>query len=190
MDKRFKNFEKFYCNQAGGGDDYPVFKGSRYMRGHGFLGRMLGKVARPLWALFGKHLLSAGLNVADDVISKKRKFKEAFGVHGRAAGRQALDDTSSLLNRSMASLNQENMDHMDHAQTGGGKKQRKRGPAKQKAAAKPRKKAKTKKPKKPKKPKKRNSNPKSSFKAKPPSRAVKFGQNRQNRQVSDFFQNL
>ena len=186
MDKRFKDFEKYYCIQAGGGDDYNVFKGSRYMKGHGFLGRIMGKVGRPLWNLVGKHLLSAGLNVADDVISKKRKFKDAFGVHGRAAGRHALTDTSALLSKSMANMdNMNELEEMDHLQTGSGKRRvgrpKKRPKQKRTTAVK-------KNNNKGKKNSKGKKNPnKKSVALKTPKRKVKKRQKQEN---LDFFNNL
>jgi len=75
-------YEDYYSRQAGG--EMPVFAGSRYQRGHG-LGSILGGFFRrfivPLFKTHGKTLaldtLRTGMNVADDVLSSGRGFKES-----------------------------------------------------------------------------------------------------------------
>lgn len=87
------DYNKYFEDQAGRGvPEYPVFRGARHMRGHGFLGRIAGKLAVPLWKFLGKHLVKAGMNVADDVISKKRHWKESMKENAKNYGRQAFTE--------------------------------------------------------------------------------------------------
>jgi hypothetical protein len=73
-------YEDYYMNQSGGG--VPVFQGSRGQRGHG-LGSMLSglfRSAMPLLkrglAVFGKHALKTGAEIATDV-SEGQSLRDA-----------------------------------------------------------------------------------------------------------------
>jgi len=76
-------YEDYYSCQAGG--EMPVFAGSRYQRGHA-LGSILGGFFRrfivPMFKKHGKTLaldtVRTGMNVADDVLSSGRGFKESI----------------------------------------------------------------------------------------------------------------
>jgi len=75
-------YDDYYSRQVGG--EIPVFVGSRYQRGYG-LGSVLGGFFRrfvvPLFREHGKTLamdaLRTGMDVADDVLSGQRGFKES-----------------------------------------------------------------------------------------------------------------
>ena len=82
-------YHDYYRNQAlqRGGFDMPYFAGTRYQRGHG-LGSIFGNIFRGLKSIFpsvlrkvGRHALSTGVNIANDVLEGK-KFKDAAMSHG------------------------------------------------------------------------------------------------------------
>lgn len=82
-------YESYYLDQSGSG--IPVFAGSRGQRGHG-LGSILGGLFRSALpmikrglAVFGKHALKTGLEIANDVVegesirnSAKRRVPESI----------------------------------------------------------------------------------------------------------------
>jgi len=75
-------YEDYYSQQVGG--QVPVFRGSRYQRGHG-LGSVLSGLFRrfvmPLFTTHGKTLalnaLRTGMDLADDVLGSGQTLKES-----------------------------------------------------------------------------------------------------------------
>ena len=75
-------YDDYYSRKVGG--EIPVFKGSRYQRGHG-LGSVLGGLFRrfviPLFTTHGKTLalnaLRTGVDVAEDVLGSGKTLKES-----------------------------------------------------------------------------------------------------------------
>jgi len=75
-------YDDYYSQKVGG--EIPVFKGSRYQRGHG-LGSVLGGLFRrfviPLFTTHGKTLalnaLRSGMDVADVVLASGKTLKES-----------------------------------------------------------------------------------------------------------------
>ena len=71
-------FEKYYMQQQGGGDNFPVYRGTFRQRGHGLgnvLGSLIGRFAPSLKAL-APHLLRTGADIFDDMRDGK-SFKDA-----------------------------------------------------------------------------------------------------------------
>ena len=81
-DASHEMYDDYYSRQVGG--EIPVFKGSRYQRGHG-LGSVLGGLFRrfviPLFTTHGKTLalnaLRTGVDVAEDVLGSEKTLKES-----------------------------------------------------------------------------------------------------------------
>jgi hypothetical protein len=82
-------YHDYYRNQAlqRGGFAMPYFAGARYQRGHG-LGSIFGSIFRGLKSIFpsvmktvGRHALTTGVNIANDVLEGKN-IKEAAKTHG------------------------------------------------------------------------------------------------------------
>jgi hypothetical protein len=79
----------------------PVFRGSRYMHGHGFLGRMARRVAMPLIRFIGKHLAQTGVDVASDLIAGRTKLKDSLKINARRNAQSAMDEGVPLLKRKL-----------------------------------------------------------------------------------------
>lgn len=96
---------RYYCEQAGSG--IPVYRGARFMHGHGFLGRMASRVAIPLFKFLGKSLATTGLDIASDVIAGRQGFKQAVKSNFRSNRQKMADDIIPLLKNgvSTGSLN-------------------------------------------------------------------------------------
>lgn len=121
-------YHDYYENQAlqRGGFDMPYFAGVRYQRGHG-LGSIFGNIFRGLRSIFpsvlktvGRHALSTGVNIANDVLEGK-KLKDAavsHGLHGlKAAAGEVVPEIVETIKQSARS---------DVDQSGSGSRKRKR----------------------------------------------------------------
>lgn len=58
--------DEYYKRQAGNG--IAGFTGVRYQKGHGFFGRLLSGAVLPFLKFIGKNALSAGANIARDLV--------------------------------------------------------------------------------------------------------------------------
>lgn len=102
MESRRQDYAKFYCDQVGSG--IPVYRGSRFMHGHGFLGRLAKRAALPLFKFLGKHLANAGLDIADDVISGRQNFKSALKSSLKSNSKNAAEEAIPILKRKISNL--------------------------------------------------------------------------------------
>jgi len=90
--------EFYLSRQVGHGLD--GFEGMAYQRGHGLgsffkgLFRLILPVAKTVGKTFGSEALSAGANIAGDLV-RGRSAKEAFEDHGRTAAANLMDKTAS-----------------------------------------------------------------------------------------------
>jgi hypothetical protein len=86
-------FAEYYTQQAGSG--LTGFEGVRYQKGHGFFGRLLSKAIYPLLRFLGKQAFNTGINVASDVIEKKKNWrqsaKERMKETGKNVAKAGLD---------------------------------------------------------------------------------------------------
>lgn len=97
-EERKSMIENYYKQQVGNG--LPAFVGRKYQRGHG-IGNMLSGLMKSAIPLLkksgksvGKHLLSAGMNIATDVLSGKN-IKESSKKRLKAGGRNAIRELKS-----------------------------------------------------------------------------------------------
>lgn len=88
------HYSQYYTNQCGHG--LPVFRGSRYQRGHG-IGNLLAGAFRsvlpkliPAAKSVGKTVLKQGMEVASDVLNG-RSLKESAKHRARRGGMELLD---------------------------------------------------------------------------------------------------
>jgi hypothetical protein len=79
-------FIEYYKDQAGSG--ITGFQGVRYQRGHGFFGRLLSKAIYPLLRFLGKQAFSTGVDIASDVIEKKKPWKQSARDRFKETGQQ------------------------------------------------------------------------------------------------------
>lgn len=98
-----KDYEDYFCHQAGYG--IPVFVGGRSQKGHGlgsFFGG-LGRMVLPWLKTGGKALLKeglgTGLQIAQDALSG-RNFGESMRDRAKAAGQRLLHGAVNHLNQS------------------------------------------------------------------------------------------
>lgn len=88
----YNPYEEYYLNQVGSG--LGGFEGTRFQRGHGFFGRLFTSKILPALKFLGKHALSAGINVADDVLhggNVKESFKTRFKETGHDVAEKAVN---------------------------------------------------------------------------------------------------
>jgi hypothetical protein len=76
---------EYYKDQAGSG--LVGFHGVKYQRGHGFFGRILSKAVFPLLRFLGAKALSTGAQVATDVLTDDKDWKESMKTRFKAAGK-------------------------------------------------------------------------------------------------------
>jgi hypothetical protein len=76
---------EYYKDQAGSG--LVGFHGVKYQRGHGFFGRILSKAVFPLLRFLGAKALSTGAQVANDVLTDDKDWKESMKTRFTAAGK-------------------------------------------------------------------------------------------------------
>lgn len=103
---------KYYVQQAGSG--LIGFEGVRYQKGHGLWGKLFGFI-RPALRYLGNQALGTGLDIADDVLDGKN-LKESALNRFRNTGRKIASDTVAR--------------GRQFAQTGSGRKRRRRVTAK------------------------------------------------------------
>jgi len=82
------SFQTYYSNQAGNG--IAGFSGVRYQKGYGFFGRLLNSAVIPFIKFLGKNALSAGMNVANDLMETNDfSMKNIKDVGKQRLGEQA-----------------------------------------------------------------------------------------------------
>lgn len=95
-------YEDYYLQQAGNGG-IPIFVGSRFQRGHGGLGNLLGGLTRmfvPLLKKGGKTLLKEGLRTGVDILGDV-----VGGSDIKSSAKKRIQQSGSrLLNSAAASL--------------------------------------------------------------------------------------
>jgi hypothetical protein len=124
-------YQDYYRNQAfglrqhGGFDNMPFFRGSSYQRGHG-LGSIFGNIFRGLRAIMpsvfktvGRHALTTGVNIANDVLEGK-KLKESVRQHGLQGLKSAAGEVAPVLLDTIKRSAHDNVD-----QSGSGLRKRK-----------------------------------------------------------------
>src|SRR5690348_10116583 len=91
-------YQRYYAEQAGFGDDFPVFRGAEHQSGHG-LGSILGSLFRSAFPLLkrgaaylGKQALNTGADIIRDTLFDHRDMKEAARERLREAGHRMVDD--------------------------------------------------------------------------------------------------
>ena len=88
----------YYVNQAGSG--LRGFSGTRYQRGYGWFSRLFSSAILPALKFLGKKSLSAGINVADDVLAGKN-VKESLKTRaiegGKETAKAAIDRGNKFL---------------------------------------------------------------------------------------------
>jgi hypothetical protein len=109
-----------------GGFDMPHFAGARYQRGHG-LGSIFGSIFRGLKSIFpgvlkkvGRHALTTGVNIANDLLEGKN-IKEAAKTHGLRGLKSAAGDVVPEIVETIKQSARSGMD-----QSGSGSRKRKR----------------------------------------------------------------
>ena len=114
-----KYYEEIYTNQAGTGISMIPFQGYKYQRGHGFFSsiwKFINPLIKPLGKYLGKQALSTGMAIGTDVLK---------GENIKASAKKRLKETRSQV------LN----DAIDRAklfaQTGKGRRRRRRTKIKQ-----------------------------------------------------------
>lgn len=100
---------EYYTNQAGSG--LAGFQGYKYQRGHGFFGNLFNYILKPLGKYFGKQALSTGVAIGQDVLSGEN-FKESAKKQLKTTGSNVLTDAVGRAKK--------------FAQTGRGKRRRRR----------------------------------------------------------------
>jgi len=109
-----------YTNQsARGWDDFPqpVYRGYKYQKGGGFFGSLFSNIIKPLGKYFGKQLLSTGVSVGTDIL-RGENVKESALRGLKNAKKTVLSDAADRLKT--------------YAQTGKGRKQKRRRRTKRK----------------------------------------------------------
>ena len=92
--------------QSGHGFDFPIY--NRGQTGHGIfstIGRFALPILKSLGTMAAPHLLGAGGDILSDVVSGKSikaSVKGGISKHGKALGREVLDNAPELLNTILA----------------------------------------------------------------------------------------
>ncbi len=111
--------------QHGGFDNMSYFRGSSYQRGHG-LGSIFGNIFKGLRAIMpsvfktvGRHALTTGVNIANDVLEGK-KLKESARQHALHGLKSAAGEVAPVLLDTIKRSAHDNVD-----QSGSGLRKRK-----------------------------------------------------------------
>lgn len=104
------SYEQYYLEQAGSG--LTVYQGVPYQRGHGFFGTLFSTLIKPLGKYLGRQALDTGVRVGSDLLSGKSSMKEALKNNFKLTGKKILDDGYERAKK--------------YAQTGQGRRRRKR----------------------------------------------------------------
>lgn len=104
------NYQAYFNSQVGRGvNDISIFRGRPYQRGYG-IGSVFKRYGVPLLEFLGRHLLSTGVALGNDMIDKKPFVESLRRRGGESIKRIGLETTDSLARAVQKS-----------EQTGGGK---------------------------------------------------------------------
>ena len=106
---------EYYTNQAGSG--LTGFQGYQYQRGHGFFGSLFQNILKPLGKYLGRQALATGVNVGSDLL-ENHNIKDSLKKNIKMTSKNMLKDAITRATK--------------FAQTGSGKKRRKRNRKKSK----------------------------------------------------------
>jgi len=116
------NYHDYFNSQVGRGlSDITVFQGRPYQRGYG-IGSVIKRVGIPLMKFLGRHLLTSGVALGNDLLSRRpirESIRERGGEVLRRIGEEGGEKLSKLLE-----------------QKGGGKLYKRKKPRKQAKKAK------------------------------------------------------
>jgi hypothetical protein len=125
-------YNDYYRNQAlgvhqqhGSGFDMPYFSGARYQKGHG-LANIFGNIFRGLRAIMpsvfktvGRHALTTGVNIANDMLDGKN-IKEVAGRHALYGLKSAAGEVAPVVVKTIKQSAHDNVN-----QSGNGRRKRK-----------------------------------------------------------------
>ena len=104
---------KYYVDQAGSG--LAGFEGYQYQRGHGFFSSIFQNIIKPLGRYLGRQVLSTGVNVGQDLLQGEN-LKDSLKKQGKVSSKNMLVDSIARAQK--------------FAQTGTGRKRRRRSKTK------------------------------------------------------------
>ena len=94
------NFHEYFNSQVGRGlNDITVFQGRPYQRGYG-IGSILKRVGIPLMKFLGRHLLTSGVALGNDLLSNRPirdSIRERSGEVLKRIGEEGGEKLSKLL---------------------------------------------------------------------------------------------
>ena len=108
-----RDWDDYYSNQAGNG--LSAFEGLRYQQGHGFFSTLFQNIIKPLGRYLGRQAITTGVNIGADYL-KGDNLKESLKKNVKMTGRNMLEDSIGRAKK--------------FAQTGSGKRRRRRKKAK------------------------------------------------------------